>query len=70
MIVQDGKTKELNRSLFEVRKYACSRDAQTLLNMMNHFVNNFDSKYGLVNHKRKGSIVSAFKTEVKDLIFS
>lgn len=36
------KTKELNRSLFEVRKYAFSRDAQTLLNMMNHFVNNFD----------------------------
>mgnify|MGYP007106006652 CR=1 FL=1 len=98
MIVLDQKTIELERSLFEVRKYSCSRDAQKLLDMMNHFVNNyneyhptpelnneyqtiiyrlpliigskaFDTKYATVSQKQKISIVSAFKPDVKDLIF-
>ena len=98
MIVLDQKTIELERSLFEVRKYACSRDAQKLLDIMNHFVNNyneyqptpemnneyqtiiyrlpliigskaFDTKYATVSQKQKISIVSAFKPDVKDLIF-
>ncbi|KAK8850195.1 hypothetical protein M9Y10_018319 [Tritrichomonas musculus] len=98
MIVLNQKTIELERSLFEVRKYACSRDAQKLLDIMNHFVNNyneyqptpemkneyqtimyrlpliigskaFNSKYATVSQKQKISIVSAFKPDVKDLIF-